>query len=923
MEYPAGGGTAFVGVGDFNRDGKLDLATANSTANTISILLGNGDGSFRSPTQQTAGNYPFTVAVGDLNGDTNPDLVVGNTISANFGIYLGRGDGTFQPPAMYVPPSGANASGIALGDFNGDGRLDLASAGTRLAVYLGNGDGTLAAPSLLTAGQKTNSVAVGDVNGDGFLDLVVGNYDSGSVSVLLGNGNGTFRTHVDYATGGTQTPGPSSVLLGDLNHDAKVDVVVGNLWEKSVSVLLGNGDGTFKPQVAFAVPAGVYYASLGDVNGDGHLDALAGSAGSAPPGTLSVLLGRGDGTLGTPVTFATGGGPQGGTVADFNGDGRMDVATPNWGTNNVSILLGCASVPASTCGALGQACCTGNQCNGSALCDQGLCVPLTAVEGLTDEQAATFGQIPYQLTDPSRITLPNGTTLGAAMAASRELIPPTSSKSSTRGRSLVIDGVSYDSPEQLRIRAITKMAERAHYFSNPSNWIHDSDMESAACMVQSGASMTPSVNGRLVCPRQGWLAYIYGGKTPDVRMRPYDTDSHESRCYFAKIQGIDCSGLVFKVANFATPGVVALQNAYAAALGRSGTWAIPGMPPDWALGMVDVLGSATTPQYQTGDVVAWPKHVGIAIVDDTGKVNVISAIGNKGPPTLESESGPESDMCFDNHSGLAPEAFGQTMGPIGQKYGPREIPLEGLRIGIPGHTQALNEPTSVLRLACRDTLNRVIQCVDRVTIVPSTATVQQGRSTTLAVEVLDGKGAPITNLVNRTVTWSSMAPGVASVAAGPASGQGTVTGISQGGPVEIDATVDGVLAHASVTVIQCGPSSSSGCCATPGNVCCADGTQGKGCCGATALLPDKVCCADGVQDSAYKPNDAGMPLYACGTGYGPTCMMRGGPVPPSYACSKSTDQICYMPKWCTAGSYTCQANGQAILCASIEACCGP
>src|SRR5216683_919709 len=214
-----------VAVGDFNGDGRPDLAAVNSLPSLI-VLLGNGDGTF----QEVANNYavgdnPRFVTVGDFNGDGKPDLVVANS-GGIFGggliVLLGNGDGTFQAAVHYA--AGAEPISVAVGDFNGDGKPDLAVAnvgyssgffdrGTNINVLLGNGDGTFQAAANYTAGSGPQSVAVGDFNGDGKPDLAVANSLSNDVSVLLGNGDGAFQPAVNYAAGS----GPAFVAVGDFN----------------------------------------------------------------------------------------------------------------------------------------------------------------------------------------------------------------------------------------------------------------------------------------------------------------------------------------------------------------------------------------------------------------------------------------------------------------------------------------------------------------------------------------------------------------------------------------------------------------------------------------------------------------------------------------------------------------------------------
>jgi len=263
-----------VAVGDFNGDGKLDLAVADYNTSAMGVLLGNGDGTFQAQIGYATGTFPHGVAVGDFNGDGKLDLAVANSGSNNVSVLLGNGDGTFQPAVNYS--TGSAPGSVAVADLNGDGKLDLAVANNGrndVSVLLGNGDGTFqAAVSYPTAAQPL-SVAIGDFNGDGKLDLVAANGSSYNVSVLLGNGDGTFQPHVDYATGQYA----ASVTVGDFNDDGRLDLAVAVSCVSCatggiVSIMLGNGDGTFQAHVDYTAGNGAYSTAVGDFNGDGKLD---------------------------------------------------------------------------------------------------------------------------------------------------------------------------------------------------------------------------------------------------------------------------------------------------------------------------------------------------------------------------------------------------------------------------------------------------------------------------------------------------------------------------------------------------------------------------------------------------------------------------------------------------------------------------
>jgi hypothetical protein len=334
VTYAVGHTPKFVAAGDFNGDGKLDLVTVNQTDSTVSVLLGNGGGTFQTQLTQVTPGASFYLAVGDFNGDGKLDLAVSssNTVS----VLLGNGDGTFQTSMFSTTVTSADA--IAVGDFNGDGKLDLAVTGTNVVnVLLGNGDGTFQTAVSYATGSSPRSIAVGDFNGDGKLDLAVVNEGSSNgtngLSVLLGNGDGTFQTQVNYTTSGN----PISVAAGDFNGDGNLDLVVANIGNSTLGVLLGTGAGTFGAQVTYSEgSAAVIFVAIGDFNGDGKLDLVGINQGG---GTAITLLGNGDGTFQTEVSYATGNNPDAVAVGDFNGDGKPDLATVNQADATVSVLL--------------------------------------------------------------------------------------------------------------------------------------------------------------------------------------------------------------------------------------------------------------------------------------------------------------------------------------------------------------------------------------------------------------------------------------------------------------------------------------------------------------------------------------------------------------------------------------------------------
>jgi hypothetical protein len=368
VNYAAGSDPHYAVVSaDFNGDGKPDLAVAGLP---VRVLLGNGDGTFQTALNSVTGGHPY--AVGDFNGDGKLDLVTPG--SGGVSVLPGNGDGTFQgPQSIALPgqfplgytgttPLPQDPRSAAVGDLNSDGKMDLAvAASTSFTVFdgfgpygelyyhtqydgyvnvlLGNGDGTFAGPTVthLNSGAPV-AIALGNVNADGNRDVITASADSGTVSVLLGNGNGTLQAPIDSSVGNYP---PQALAVGDLDADGRLDVVTGN-GNESVSVLLGKGDGTFQPAQNTALNVYPYSLALADFNRDGKPDIVTGNnivGANNNNNDVNVLLAKGGGAFHPAQRFAAGSGLSALAVGDFNGDAFPDLAVTSFTSSNVSVLL--------------------------------------------------------------------------------------------------------------------------------------------------------------------------------------------------------------------------------------------------------------------------------------------------------------------------------------------------------------------------------------------------------------------------------------------------------------------------------------------------------------------------------------------------------------------------------------------------------
>ncbi len=342
--YALAGGSYTTGVttGDFNGDGVLDVATAGTLLNTVGILLGRGDGSLSSSTSYptgSGGTEPRAIDTGDFNRDGILDLVTANSLSNSISVLTGRGDGSFSSAQSY--PNGTmtpyDVQDVSIGDFNGDGILDLATAeatSNTVGILIGRGDGTFNPRKSFASQGDAGALTTGDFNNDGILDIATHNKTTNSVDILRGVGDGTLQYATSFSAGASGNA--SSISTADFNGDGFLDLVTANSDGDSATVMLGDGNLNFNA-LSYATGTQPLGISTGDFNGDGIIDFATADGDSD---TISILVGRGDGTFNSATSYQAGDTPAALATGDFNGDGVVDLVSANYDSFTASILLG-------------------------------------------------------------------------------------------------------------------------------------------------------------------------------------------------------------------------------------------------------------------------------------------------------------------------------------------------------------------------------------------------------------------------------------------------------------------------------------------------------------------------------------------------------------------------------------------------------
>lgn len=335
--FDTGGGPREITLGDFNRDGILDIATPDVAENAVTILIGNGDGSFKARVSFSTGDQPDAMLTGDYNSDGKLDLITANYNATSVSVLLGNGNGSFSAAVSY---SGVvNPSSLAQGDFNRDGSLDLVVGtftGTSIGILYGNANGSFKAMTSITGLSQPSGVRVGDFNGDGYSDISSVDRGSNQVSVFLGTGTTSFGSRIAL-TAASQV---DSLTTGDFNSDGLSDIaVIEQGASDRLRIFLSQGNGSFATGVSYVAgndPAGI---TTGDFDGNGILDIATANVSEL---TMNIFLGNGDGTFLNRRSTASGGGSLLRiAVGDLNGDGVTDAVVADV-NNTADVRLGTA-----------------------------------------------------------------------------------------------------------------------------------------------------------------------------------------------------------------------------------------------------------------------------------------------------------------------------------------------------------------------------------------------------------------------------------------------------------------------------------------------------------------------------------------------------------------------------------------------------
>lgn len=334
VEYPTGNGPTGIHAADLDGDSDVDLITANSIDDGISIFFNNGDGTYASAVALSAADTTFAVTSGDLDGDSDLDLVTANFGGDNVTVFINQGGGAFASGVNYV--SGNATIALSLADLDGDTDLDIAAvnnlAPSNTAILLNNGNGTFAAAVTYTVGTTPGSIAAADLDGDLDVDLAVGNQGSDNVSILINNGSAVFAAPVNYLAGDF----PRSIHAANFDGDGDIDLVIANQNSDNVSILLNNGNATFAAAVNYTAGDVPFSIVSADFDNDADQDvAVANNSDD----NIGVFDNVGGGIFAAAVTYTVRNSARAVTAADLDGDGDIDIAAANLTSDSISVLL--------------------------------------------------------------------------------------------------------------------------------------------------------------------------------------------------------------------------------------------------------------------------------------------------------------------------------------------------------------------------------------------------------------------------------------------------------------------------------------------------------------------------------------------------------------------------------------------------------
>ncbi|CAF1373825.1 unnamed protein product, partial [Adineta steineri] len=344
-----------IAVGDFNNDHNWDLVVCNAQLQSIGVYLGYGNGTFTVPTSYPTGDTPKSISIGDLNGDKINDLVVANRGENTISIFIGYENGSFQPQVPYSTGSSSSPTSAIISDINNDSKLDIVVANrdsNSIGLFVGYGNGLFQNQilNLLPNGSTPRWVIVNDLNHDDILDIAVANYGLNNIGIFFGYGNGSFRDLITLSTGNIS--GPVSIATGNMNNDKWIDIIVANVNSKTVGLFLGNGNGTFLPQITYSTgsQSDLMSVSVADINNDTSLDIILVDLGSSGNGNVGVFYGYGGGKFTLHTTYETGLNfdPFSIVIHDFDNDNRLDMALVYSNKDSIGMMLQRRSKPFAT-----------------------------------------------------------------------------------------------------------------------------------------------------------------------------------------------------------------------------------------------------------------------------------------------------------------------------------------------------------------------------------------------------------------------------------------------------------------------------------------------------------------------------------------------------------------------------------------------